>query len=160
MKRPVGTRLLGLLAGLLVVLCAASEIPEPQPLEQLRTDAKMYQTQFMDHLEASMARLNESLYDWREQGHPHAHLGALASHSMDVLTNLDNLASSEVPGASGPQRRQRRNLSQIYDEASRQVAEERLAGVTAEAEARGSAAVCGRERHSEQHRGSHGATCR
>lgn len=141
MKRPVGTRLLGLLAGLLVVLCAASEIPEPQPLEQLRTDAKMYHTQFMDHLEASMARLNESLYDWREQGHPHAHLGALASHSMDVLTNLDNLASSEVPGASGPQRRQRRNLSQIYDEASRQVAEERLAGVTAEAEARYAEAV-------------------
>ena len=134
MKRPVIMGLFGLLAGFLVVLCAASEIPEPQSLEQLRAGAKMYHDQFMQHLEASMAKLNETLHDWRDSGHPHAHLGPLAARSVDVLASLDSLVSSEAPSA-------RRKLSQIYDETSRQMAEERLAGVTAEAEARYAEAV-------------------
>ena len=123
-----------LLAGFLV-LGVAAKVPEPPSLEQLRADAKMYHNQFMEHLEASMSKLNESLYDWREQGRPHAHLGALASHSVDVLTNLEDLVSSEATGVH------QRKLNQIYDDASRQAAEERLAGVTAEAEARYSEAV-------------------
>ena len=127
MRRPVGSLLFAVLSAWLVLMGGASE---PESLEQLRKDTRIYHKQFMEHMEASLAKLNESLYDWREQGRPHSHLGALASHSVEVLTNLEDLVSSDASELH------RRKLHQIYDEASRQAAEERLAGVTAEAEAR------------------------
>lgn len=97
--------------------------------------AGSYHEKFMAHVESSLAKLNDTLHDWKERGLAHEYIGSVAASSVDVLTHLDDLVSSPTSTT------QRRHLSQIYDEASQRAAEERLASVTADAEARYAQAV-------------------
>ena len=135
MRKTTMQRFAALCVALLVVL-VASTMGSHGAQSELSRDH--HRDKLMARMESSLAKLNDTLHDWKDRGMANSHLGAVAARSADVITKLDDLvdAGPSTNAAVAVALQRRRRLSQIYDEASKQAAEERLASVTAEAEAR------------------------
>ena len=136
MRKTTMQRFAALCIALLVVL-VTSTMGSHGAQSELSRDHH-HRDKLMARMESSLAKLNDTLHDWKDRGMANSHLGTVAARSADVITKLDDLvaAGPSTNAAVAAALQRRRRLSQIYDEASKQAAEERLASVTAEAEAR------------------------
>ena len=93
--------------------------------ERVRQELNAYHDQFMNHVETSLAHLNDTLHKWRHHegtSRAHTYLSQATKHSVDALTRLEDIVTSR----EGTEPSRRRRLKQIYDDTSKQEADKRL----------------------------------
>ena len=92
MRKTTMQRFAALCVALLVVL-VASTMGSHGAQSELSRDHH-HRDKLMARMESSLAKLNDTLHDWKDRGMANSHLGAVAARSADVITKLDDLVDA------------------------------------------------------------------
>lgn len=121
----------------LMLIVATLACVQATPATHLpKSDVHDYHDAFMRHMENSLSRLNDTLYNWRNHGGRkfEEYLSEASKHSVDALSHLEKVVGTGhriSKHGSG-----RRRLRQIYDDTSKQEAQKRLEESKVEAESK------------------------